>query len=194
MKKLAQLDRLVGLIVVVILLYSVVILLMAYFDGENLATWVWERHQNQFSWYSRPLFLIPACYYAFRQKFWLIIGFMAMLFCSLFWFAAPISVPEHVSGYLEWEKQLFFTSESVLSLLVLTFVVIVFLVALFSAFWHRNPWLGLALVNAGTILKIIVSIGLGKEAGKAAIVPSLSSLVVINLVAYVAWRHFANKE
>ena len=194
MNKLTRFDRFVAIFVVATLLYSGAMLINAYFTVENLGAWVWDRHQNQFSWYSRPLFLIPACYYAYRQKFWMIIGFMTMLFCSLFWFAAPVSVPEHVSGYLEWEKQLFFSNESMVPLLVLTLVVIVFLVAMFSAFWRRNSWLGLIVINAGTILKIVISIALGKESGMAAIVPSLSSLVVINLAAFVTWRYFDNKE
>lgn len=194
MNTLIRFDRFVAFIIVVTLLYSAALLISAYFTGENLATWVWDRHQNQFSWYSRPLFLIPACYYAYRQKLWLIIGFMVLLFCSLFWFAAPLDVPEHVSDYLEWEKKLFFTNESFVPLLVLTVVVSGFLVALFSAFWHRNLWLGLLLVNAGTLLKIIVSIVLGKDLGTAAIVPSLSSLAVMNLAAFIAWRHFIKKR
>lgn len=188
MGKSHRIDLVITFLVVATLLYSAAILLSAYFNGETLAAWVWDRHQNQFSWYSRPLFLIPACYYAYRKNIWLVIGFMAMLFCSLFWFAAPSNVPAHVSDYLEWEKQLFFTNESIVPLLVLTLVVAGFLVALFTAFWRRNPWLGLVLVNVGTVLKIVVSIALGKESGAAAIVPSLSSMAIINFAAFVFWR------
>ncbi len=181
-------DWFVTFFVVATLLYSAAMLVHAYCDGENLAAWVWDRHRNQFSWYSRPLFLIPACYYAYRKKIWLVIGFMAMLFCSLFWFAAPANVSANVSDYLEWEKQLFFSNESKAPLLVLTLVVTGFLVALFSAFWRRKPWLGLVLINAGTVLKIFVGLVLDKESGGAAVAPSLSSLAVINFVAFAVWR------
>ena len=29
--------------------------------------WVFERHQNQWSWYIRPLFVIPFCYFAYKE-------------------------------------------------------------------------------------------------------------------------------
>jgi hypothetical protein len=61
-------------------------------------------------------------------------------------------------------------------------------VALFSAFWRRKPWLGLVLINAGTVLKIFVGLVLDKESGGAAVAPSLSSLAVINFVAFAVWR------
>jgi glucose-6-phosphate-specific signal transduction histidine kinase len=136
---------------------------------------------------------VPACYYAYRQNLGLIIGFMAMLFCSLFWFTAPVDVPPHVSGYLEWEKQLFFSDKSLVPGLVLVIVVAAFLVGLFSTFWHRNPWLGLLLINAGTAMKIVVSVVLGKESGYAAIVPSLTSLLIINVIGFVVWRFFKDR-
>jgi len=187
-------DKFVASLVVVALLYSIALMVNAHLAGENIAAWVWDRHQNQFSWYSRPLFLIPACYYAYRRKFGLIVGFMAMLFCSLFWFAAPENVPEHVSGYLEWEKQLFFSSNSMAPIFSLLVAVVAFLVGLFSAFWYRSFWLGLILINAGTVMKIVVSTTLGNEFGTAVVIPSLSSLAIINLVAFFAWRFFAVKQ
>lgn len=190
----SRFDRFAALIVVVALLFSIALLVNAYFAGENIGAWVWDRHQNQFSWYSRPLFLVPACYYAYRRKLGLIVGFMAMLFCSLFWFAAPENVSEHISGYLEWEKQLFFLNKSRVPIFTLLTAVSVFLVGLFSAIWYRNFWLGLFLINAGTLMKIVVSITLGKEFGAAAVIPALSSLAIINLAAYLAWRYFTVKQ
>lgn len=192
--KSGRLDAIVSWLVLTFIVLSAAMLIAAYYRGEPLGLWIWERHQNQFSWYSRPLFIIPACYYAFRQNLWLCAGFMLLMLCSLFWFEAPESVSGHVVNYLEWEKQLFFANESVLPLLFLLVGVIAFLFVLFYAFWQRNPWMGLLVINTGTLLKIAVSIVFGKEAGLAAIVPSVSSLVVINLVAYVVWRRFAGRQ
>ncbi len=171
-----------------ILLYSFVILFQAYFNGADIAEWIWERHQNQFSWYSRPLFIVPACYYAYRHKLWHVLGFNLLLATSLFWFSAPEQIPASVSGYLEWEKQLFFSNESLVPLILLSSVVLLFLLGLFYAFWQRNPWYGLLLINIGTVMKIIVSVVLGKEAGLAAIIPSLSSIAIINFVAFLIWK------
>lgn len=192
--KLNRFDSIVYCVVVAALAYSGIILFNAYAEGENIGAWIWDRHQNQFSWYSRPLFLIPACYYAYRQKLWLVIGCMVLLGCSLFWFAAPSVVSEQVSGYLEWEKRLFFSNESRLPLLLLVVVVAGFLFGLFFSFWNQNPWVGLILINAGTVAKVAVSVIAGKESGTAAIIPSLSSLAIINLAAFLVWCYFKKRR
>lgn len=186
------LDLLVLWLIGLILLYSATIFAAAYFSGADMGAWVWRRHQNQFSWYSRPLFMIPAAYYAYRRKVWHVAGFMALLATSLFWFDAPATVSTHVSAYLKWEEQLFFADDTKLPLVALIFGVFVFLMLLFYAFWERNPWYGVAIINAGTVLKIIVSVAFGQDAGMAAIVPSLSSLLVINLFAWFLWQRKRN--
>lgn len=177
----------------VLLLYSVVLLTGTFIRGEAIGDWIWNRHQNQFSWYSRPLFLIPACYYAYRRKIWHVVGFMALLATSLFWFPAPEQVSDSISDYLEWEKQLFFTNESRLPLIILIVVVSVFLFSLFFTFWKRSPFYGLVLINLGTILKIIVSLGFGKEVGTVSIIPSLSSIAVINVVYFLVRKYLQSK-
>lgn len=185
---LQTIDRFILWLIGLILLYSATIFAVAYFSGADLGAWVWGRHQNLFSWYSRPLFIIPAAYYSCRRKLLHVVGFMALLATSLFWFNAPVVVPPAVSEYLEWEKQLFFTNDNKLPLVALIFCVVAFLLLFFNAFWQRNLWYGLVLINAGTVLKIIVSIVFGQDAGMAAVTPSLSSLFVINLFAWFLWR------
>lgn len=194
MKTKVNIDKLVLGLIGAVLLYSIIILIQAKFSGEHIGDWIWNRHQNQFSWYSRPLFIVPACYYAYRKKLWHIIGFMLLLFASLFWFPSPDLVSESVANYLEWEKELFLTNDSSLPLILLSLAVLGFLFALFYAFWKRNPWYGLLLVNVGTIIKIIVSIGFGKEVGMAAIVPSISSIGIINIVAFIFWKYKKRKK
>lgn len=189
-----SIDRVVSGLVLAALMLSSAMLIASSLRGENLGAWVWERHQNQFSWYSRPLFIIPACYYAYRHNLRLSIGFLLLIGCSLFWFDAPDVVPQHVVGYLEWEKQLFYSGESALPLLSLVAAVMLFLSGLICAFWQRNAWMGLLLINAGTIMKIVVSVCIGNEAGMAAIVPSVSSLACINFLAYVVWRRYQRRH
>jgi len=186
--KTDRLDIAVLALVGSVLVWSAVVLVKVQLSGEDLGAWIWDRHQNPFSWYSRPLFIIPACYYAWRRKPLHVIGFLLLLFTSLFWFAAPDHVPERVSDFLEWEKQLFFTNQSSLPLLALIVTVALFLFGLFLAFWKRNLWYGLILINVGTLLKIVFSVAVGKEVGMAAIVPSLTSLAVVNSIAFLIWR------
>lgn len=189
-----RIDTLVLLLIGAVLAYSALIFMSAYLSGSDMGTWVWNRHQNLFSWYSRPVFIVPAAYYAYRRKLWHILGFMVLLLTSLFWFDAPTTVSPTVSEYLQWEEQLFFTNDNNLPLIALTVGATLFLFLLFYAFWQRNVWYGLALINAGTLLKIVVSIGLGQEAGSAAIAPSLSSLLAINLIAWGVYRRTRGSE
>ena len=32
--------------------------------------WAWARHHNPLSWYIRPLFILPFCYFAYRRSVW----------------------------------------------------------------------------------------------------------------------------
>lgn len=189
-----RIDSLVMLIMASLLLYSAIILIQTYMSGAHIGEWIWNRHQNLFSWYSRPLFIIPACYYAYKRKIGFVIGFLVLLATSLFWFAPPVEVSETVSGYLDWERQVFFDSENKQPLVILSIAVIVFLYLLFYALWHRSFWVGLIVLNVGNLLKITVSVFYGGDAGMAAIVPTLSSIVVLNLVALGIWKWRKNKQ
>lgn len=191
---LEKMDRVVLCVIGAILVYSAAVLLSAYTSGAHLGEWIWGRHQNQFSWYSRPLFIIPATYYAYRRKLLYVIGFMALLASSLFWFPQPSTVSPTVQGYLDWEQRVFFANANKLPLVALTMAVAAFLFLLFFAFWQLNMWYGLGVINIGTLLKIIVSLVYGQDAGMAAIAPSLSSLAVINGLAWVLLRRSRRSE
>ncbi len=181
-------DDLVMVGIIILLSYSVVLLVNAYLSGVHIGDWIWNRHQNQFSWYSRPLFIIPACYYAYKQKIGFIIGIMTLLLTSLFWFAPPVEVSETISGYLDWERQLFFNPNNRQPLLILSITVFLFLFLLFYAFWNRSFWIGLLVLNIGNLLKIVVSVFFGGDAGTAAIVPTLSSMIILNVLAFIIWK------
>lgn len=190
----AAADRVVAIAIILLLSYSVLLLAQAYFSDVDITAWIWDRHQNLFSWYSRPLFIIPACYYAYRHKLWYTVGFMVLMFTSLFWFAAPTEVSPYVSDYLAWEKEFFLVSESVAPLVLLVVAVVGFLAGLFYAFYTRSLWYGLLLINAGTLLKVIVSVGFGGESGFSSVVPSLSSLMIIDAGAFLLWYFFYKKR
>src|SRR5687767_8323883 len=50
-------------------------------------------HHNVLSWYVRPLFLLPFCFFAYRRSLWGIVLTLLALATSMFWFP----VPEHPS-------------------------------------------------------------------------------------------------
>jgi len=53
---------------------------------NEFVAWAWARHHNVLSWYVRPLFLLPFCYFAYRRSLWGIVLTVVALATSMFWF------------------------------------------------------------------------------------------------------------
>jgi hypothetical protein len=66
--------------------------------------------------------------------------------------------------------------------------VVAFFVALAAAFWKRSWLWGLAVLNAGTLLKVIWSVAFGGAVGWASLVPSLFTLAVTDAAILLAAR------
>jgi hypothetical protein len=154
---------------------------------NDFLSWVWERHHNELSWYVRPLFLLPFCYFAYRRSVWGIVVTLLLFPTSLFWFPAPENPGPRVEGYLAWERQ-FLLEGSVVARVVLLVLVVAFFVALATAFWKRSWLWGLAVINAGTLLKVIWSVAFGGETGWASLAPSLFTLAVTDAAILLAVR------
>nr|WP_320022777.1 hypothetical protein [uncultured Draconibacterium sp.] len=45
-----------------------IIFIILAMNSQPFFYWVFERHHNQLSWYIRPLFLIPFCYFAYKRS------------------------------------------------------------------------------------------------------------------------------
>jgi hypothetical protein len=154
---------------------------------NDFLSWVWARHHNELSWYVRPLFLLPFCFFAYRRRLWGILLTLLLFPTSLFWFPAPENPSARVEGYLAWEVQ-FLTEGSLVGRVTLLVLVIAFFVALAIAFWRRSwPW-GLAVINAGTLLKVIWSVAFGGATGWASLMPSLFTLAVTDAAILLAAR------
>jgi hypothetical protein len=67
-------------------------------------------------------------------------------------------------------------------------LVVGFFVALAVAFWKRSWLWGLAVINVGTLLKVIWSVAFGGAAGWASLVPSLFTLAVTDAAILLAGR------
>jgi hypothetical protein len=160
---------------------------------NDFLSWVWARHHNELSWYVRPLFLLPFCYFAYRRSVWGIVVTLLIFPTSLFWFPAPENPTPRVEGYLAWERQ-FLTEGSVVSRVGLILLVIGFFVALAAAFWKRSWLWGLAVLNAGTLLKVIWSVAFGGAAGWASLAPSLFTLAVTDAAILLAMRFLRRRE
>ncbi len=154
---------------------------------NDFLSWVWARHHNELSWYVRPLFLLPFCYFAYRRSVWGIVVTLLVFPTSLFWFPAPENPSPRVEGYLAWERH-FLTEGSVVARVALVVLVVAFFVALATAFWKRSWLWGLAVLNAGTLLKVIWSVAFGGAAGWASLAPSLFTLAVTDAAILLAAR------
>src|SRR3712207_5557700 len=71
--------------------------------GEFVA-WAWARHHNVLSWYVRPLFILPFCYFAYRRSLFGILITLLALATSMFWFPAPEQASPAVNEMLRAEK------------------------------------------------------------------------------------------
>src|SRR6185436_19481454 len=75
-------------------------------DGLNeFLGWAWARHANPLSWYIRPLFILPFCYFAYKRSLWgMALTFVAVT-SSMFWFAAPATPDPRAAAFLAVERQ-----------------------------------------------------------------------------------------
>ena len=160
---------------------------------DNFFSWVWARHHNELSWYVRPLFLLPFCFFAYRRSLTGIVVTLLLFPTSLFWFPAPENPSARVEGYLAWERQ-FLLEGSVVARVALVLLVAGFFVALAAAFWKRSWLWGLAVLNAGTLLKVIWSVAFGGATGWASLVPSLFTLAVTDAAILLAVRWLKRRQ
>ena len=160
---------------------------------NDFLSWVWARHHNELSWYVRPLFLLPFCYFAFRRSLLGILVTLLVFPTSLFWFPAPENPSPRVEGYLAWEHQ-FLLEGSVVARVTLVLLVVAFFVVLATAFWKRSWLWGLAVINAGTLLKVIWSVAFGGAVGWASLAPSIFTLAVTDATLLLAMRFLRRRR
>jgi hypothetical protein len=152
--------------------------------------WVWARHHNLASWYVRPLFLLPYCYFAYRRNTGGIIATVLMFPTSLFWFPAPNPPSERAVRYLAWERE-FVTNGSWAARVLLVLLVLVGMVA---AFWRRSVLIGLLILNAGTAVKVVWSVAFAGETGWASLSPSMTSLAIVDTGVLLAMRWWRTRS
>src|SRR4028118_1684858 len=127
---------------------SALVALAATGSVDGFLSWVWARHHNELSWYVRPLFLLPFCFFAYRRSLPGILVTLLIFPTSLFWFPAPENPNARVEGYLAWERQ-FLLEGGVVARVALVLLVVTFFVALAAAAWRRSRRAGVAGVKAG---------------------------------------------
>ena len=171
-----------------IALVAVVVVAATGNTGEFVA-WAWGRHHNVLSWYVRPLFLLPFCYFAYRRSLLGMTLTLIALATSIFWFPAPAELSTAVNEMLGAETE-YLTSNWTLWKVLIALLVPATFAALGLAFWKRSLVYGLAAVNAAILIKIGWTFVFGTEAGAMSHLPAAVVGIVVcdALILYVMHR------
>lgn len=166
-------------------LVAVVVIAATGATGEFVA-WAWARHHNILSWYVRPLFFLPFCFFAYRRSLFGIVLTLLALATSMFWFPAPEHTSPAVNEMLKAEEAYLTADWSLWKVLVALLVPLTF-AALGLAFWKRSLVWGLAVVNAAILFKIAWTFLFGTQAGALSHLPAavLGLVVCDALILYV---------
>lgn len=161
--------------------------------SQSFFNWVFERHQNQMSWYIRPIFLIPFCFFAYKKS-WAGISFTIFcLFTSMFWFNKPHAVSDEVKNFLQFEKDWLYGPWTYQKILLILSVPASF-IALGLAFWKRSLWMGLGVIVLMATGKIIWSIQNAGESGKSILVPAFIGLLICAGFIVYGWKQIERKN
>ena len=156
--------------------------------GEFIA-WAWSRHHNILSWYVRPLFILPFCFFAYRRSLFGIVLTIIALATSMFWFPAPEHASPAVNEMLGDEEAYLTANWTPWKVLIALLIPLTF-AALGLAFWKRSLVWGLAVVNAAILFKIAWTFLFSTEAGALSHLPAavLGLAVCDALILYVIRR------
>ncbi len=165
------------------------ILLMA--TDSVFFEWAFSRHSNILSWYIRPIFMIPICYFAFKRNATGISASVFLLLISMFWFPQPTTVDPKVVDFLAMERD-YLTKDWTLAKIAVTSIVPISMGLLVWGLWKRNLKAGIGVLVGIAVGKIIWSVAEGGESGGKVIVPAILGLGIC--IAAIAWwyrRHYS---
>ena len=169
-----------------------IIFIMISMTNKPFFDWVFERHHNQWSWYLRPLFLLPFCYFAYIKNFTGMMMSIFAVFTSMFWFPKPEVVSENVIEFLKFEKDYLY-GEWNLSKKLLTLTIPFSFLALGLAFWKRNLVMGIGVVVLIATGKMVWSIQNAGESGKSILIPAILGLLICCVLIYYGFKKLEKK-
>jgi hypothetical protein len=154
----------------------------------DFLNWAWERHHNPLSWYIRPLFVLPFCYFAYKKSVWGVVLTIVAVLSSMFWFPAPTIEDGRATEFLAMERR-YVTGDWTLAKSAMTALVPIWFFVLAWAFWRRSWLAGFLVINVGALLKVVWSFYFA-GASAWSIIPavSLGAVVVNGLMLSVYWR------
>ncbi|RTR26542.1 hypothetical protein EKG37_20945 [Robertmurraya yapensis] len=167
--------------------------LIAFGVNRNFLEWAFARHHNQLSWFIRPIFIIPFCFFAFKRS---LAGISCTLFCiftSMFWFPEPSSVNADVQEFLQYEVG-YLTSDWGMVKILVTLIIPLSLTLLALAFWQRNIWFGFSVMTFIAFGKIGWSLIFAGNSGKSIILPATIGLAGSMLFVYLGILRIKNRN
>ena len=156
---------------------------------DEFGAWAWERHHNVLSWYIRPLFFLPFCFFAYKRSLSGMILTLVALATSMFWFPAPERADPTTLEFLAVERE-YLTGDWTMAKVLMASLVPISFAALGFVFWKRSIVYGLVLMNAVVLAKLGWSFYFGDESGGLTLLPSaLAGLAVCDaVILYVVRR------
>jgi hypothetical protein len=154
---------------------------------SDFAAWAWARHHNEWSWYIRPLFLIPYCWFAWRRSVAGLVLTVVALATSMFWFPAPETPSPLALELLAAERDYLLAPWTWWKVAVALLIPATF-VALAAALWRRSFAWGLAVVNFIVVAKVAWSfVFFTTEGALYHLVPAATGLLACNAALGGAW-------
>ncbi len=166
---------------------------LAAFLIPDFFDWVFARHENELSWYIRPLFLIPFCLFAFYRSYAGISVTILALLTSMMWFPQPAETSDQVKEFLTFEKD-YLLNDWTVTKAAISSLVPLSMAALAFSFWRRSIWLGFATLSLIAILKIGWSVVFGGESGQSVIVPAIIGLLICGVLVWFGLRRSERKQ
>lgn len=155
----------------------IIVFIVAAFTVPEFWDWLWQRHHNQLSWYIRPLFLVPFCWFSYKRSWAGVMATVLLLLTSMGWFAPPTEASPQVQQFLQFEQQ-YLQGDWTPGKVLLTLLVPLSLAALAAALWRRNVWLGVAVLALIAVAKSLWSVVFAGEAGAKVLLPAAVGLVL----------------
>ena len=149
----------------------IIVFIVAAFTVPEFWDWLWQRHHNQLSWYIRPLFLVPFCWFSYKRSWAGVMATVLLLLTSMGWFAPPTEASPQVQQFLQFEQQ-YLQGDWTPGKILLTLLVPLSLAALAAALWRRNVWLGVAVLALIAVAKSLWSVVFAGEAGAKVLLPA----------------------
>jgi hypothetical protein len=153
----------------------------------DFLSWAWARHHNPLSWYVRPLFVLPFCYFAYKKNCWGMGLTVVAVLSSMFWFPEPATVDPQATAFLAMERQ-YMTGPWTAGKIAMTALVPAWFIACAWACWRRSWIGGFVLICAGALLKVIWSFYFGGESGWTIVPPAAFGFVLCTGIYWYAYR------